>query len=148
MANRTGGRSTGKGRTTPARGKKQGKGTSRMKEKELEPQNNKEIVQQKLEELTSPILEQYGTPAFDEIMARLETTVREFNDEVGTLFKEMVDRSHEDHVRMKSLLSGEETDDEQQKDEQENEANMSEFERRLEEEERKKASNTKDKKKK
>lgn len=148
MANRTSGRSTGKGRTTPARGRRQGKSTAKTTVKELEPQSNKEIVQQKLEELTSPILEQYGTPAFDEIMARLETTVREFNDEVGTLFKEMVDRSHEDHQRMKSLLSGEEPDDEKQEDDQENKANMSEFEKRLEEEERKKASNADDKKKK
>ncbi len=148
MANRTSGRSTGKGRTTLARGKRQSKGTAKIIERELEPQNNKEIVQQKLEDLTSPIMERYGTPAFDEIMARLEITVREFNDEVGTLFKEMVDRSHEDHERMKSLLSGEETDDEKQENEHENGTNMSEYERRLEEEERKKTSVTEHKKKK
>jgi len=129
MANRTGGRrASGKKGTAKGRNKN----ANKQVEHAAQPQNNREIVYQKLEELTAPVLEKYGVTAFDELMNRLENTIKEFTDEVNTLFTAMVSRSREDHERLKSLLTEEECEEEEQELELENEENMSAFEKKLE----------------
>ena len=94
--------------------------------------SNQEIIQKKLTKLTSAILEQFGQIAFEELISRLETTIQEFNEEVKSLFTEMVDQSKDDLGRLKSLMvQGEEDEDETEPDVAD-EAGLSEFERRLE----------------
>ncbi|UCH62620.1 MAG: hypothetical protein JSU77_12630 [Fidelibacterota bacterium] len=132
MANRAGGRSGTKAKSTSSRAKGRSSKSASKAEEKLQPQNNQEVIRQKLEELTAPILEKYGIPAFDEIMNRLETTVKEFTEEVNTLFSEMVIRSREDHERMKSLLTDDEGDEGGHDEKTENNVEMSEFEKRLE----------------
>jgi hypothetical protein len=128
MANRAGARSAG---SKPKGRKKQGTTQAGSKN---QPETNREVVFQKLDELTSPILEKYGVPAFDELVNRLEGTVKEFTEEVSTLFDEMVVQAREDHERMKSLLVEGENDEQSGEDEDNlvNEEGMSEYEKRLE----------------
>lgn len=121
-----------KDKGSDAKGKGRG-GKDFTQEEELFRQSgNQEQIQKKLIKLTAPILEQYGQVAFEELINRLETTIQEFNAEVGTLFTEMVDQSKEDFGRLKSLMEqGEEPvaePDAGRMDEPE----MSEFEKRLE----------------
>jgi hypothetical protein len=132
MANRASGRSGTKAKSTGSRAKGRSKKPDNQAEETLQPQNNREVIRQKLEELTAPILDKYGMPAFDEVMNRLETTVKEFTEEVNTLFSEMVNRSKDDHERMKSLLTEEECDEGEQDEKLENDKEISEFEKRLE----------------
>lgn len=140
MANRTGGRSATRTKTTGSKAKGRAKQAATQAEPTPQPQNNREIVYQKLEEQTAPILEKYGVPAFDELLNRLESTIKEFNEEVGSLFTEMVDQSREEHERMKSLLSEEGCEGGEQEEKLENVENMSEFEKKLERIEKVKAS--------
>ncbi len=132
MANRASGRSGTKAKSTGSRAKARSKKPANQAQETLQPRNNQEIIRQKLEELTAPILDKYGIPAFDEVMNRLETTVKEFTGEVNTLFSEMVDRSREDHERMKSLLTEEDDNEGEQEEKLENDQEISEFEKRLE----------------
>ncbi len=140
MANRASGRSGTKAKSTGSRAKERSKRPVNQAEETLQPQNSREVIRQKLEELTAPILDRYGMPAFNEVMNRLETTVKEFTEEVNTLFSEMVDRSREDHERMKSLLTDEEGNEEEQDEKLENDEEISEFEKRLERMEKEDAS--------
>ena len=140
MANRTSGRSVARTKSKGSQAKGQTNKAAKQAKETLQPPNNQEVIRKKLEELTSPILDKYGVLAFDEVMKRLETTVKEFTEEVSTLFDEMVSRSREDHERMKSLLTEDEGNELQPAEELENEENMSEFEKRLEHTEQKKAS--------
>ena len=91
-----------------ARGKGRGGKEFTQEEELFRQSNNREQIQKKLIKLTAPILEQYGQIAFEELISRLETTIQEFNTEVGTLFTEMVDQSKEDFGRLKSLMEQEE----------------------------------------
>ena len=149
MANRASGRSGTKVKSTGSRAKGRSKKSDNQAEETPQLQNNREVIRQKLEELTAPILDKYGMPAFDEVMNRLETTVKEFTEEVNTLFSEMVNRSREDHERMKSLLTEEECDEGEQVEKLENDKEISEFEKRLERMDKENASksNTKEGKK-
>ncbi|MBA7661146.1 hypothetical protein ES703_69158 [subsurface metagenome] len=145
MANRASGRSGTKAKSTGARAKGRSNKPASKAEETLQPLNNQEVIRQKLEELTAPILDKYGVPAFDEVMNRLETTVKEFTEEVNTLFSEMVDRSREDHERLKSLLTEDEGDEGEQDEKPENDEEMSEFEKRLERMEKENTSKSKTK---
>jgi len=145
MANRASGRSSTKAKSTGSRAKGRSNKPASKAEETPQPLNNQEVVRQKLEELTAPILEKYGVPAFDEIMNRLETTVKEFTEEVNTLFSEMVNRSREDHERLKSLLTEDEGDEGEQDEKPENDEEMSEFEKRLERMEKENSSKSKTK---
>jgi|GEM_PF-5665416 len=145
MANRASGRSSTKAKSTGSRTKGRSNKPASKAEETPQPLNNQEVVRQKLEELTAPILEKYGVPAFDEIMNRLETTVKEFTEEVNTLFSEMVNRSREDHERLKSLLTEDEGDEGEQDEKPENDEEMSEFEKRLERMEKENSSKSKTK---
>lgn len=140
MANRTSGRSAARTKSRASQAKGRTDKAAKQAKETLQPPSNQEVIRKKLEELTSPILDKYGVLAFDEVMKRLETTVKEFTEEVSTLFDEMVSRSREDHERMKSLLTEEEGNDAEPEEELENEEDMSEFEKRLEHREQKKAS--------
>ncbi|MFC1620353.1 hypothetical protein ACFL45_11195, partial [Candidatus Neomarinimicrobiota bacterium] len=76
---------------------------------------------------------------FDELVTRLEGTVKGYTEEVDALFKEMVSQSREDYERMKSLLTVQEPDEGEQEDKVEEEETMSEFEKKLERQEKEKA---------
>lgn len=139
MANRTRGSSNVKGSAAGAKSKAGGKRGAASKE----PKTNREVAFDKLQTLTSPILEKYGVAAFDELVNRLENTVKEYTEEVDALFKEMVSQSREDYERMKTLLTGQEPDEAEAEDEEEvaeEEESMSEFEKRLEQMEKEKTS--------
>lgn len=145
MANRASGRSSTKAKSTGSRTKGRSNKPASKAEETPQPLNNQEVVRQKLEELTAPILDKYGVPAFDEIINRLETTVKEFTEEVNTLFSEMVNRSREDHERLKSLLTEDEGDEGEQDKQPENDEEISEFEKRLERMEKENSSKSKTK---
>lgn len=116
-----------------AKGKGRGGKDFTQEEELFRQSNNREQIQKKLIKLTAPILDQYGQVAFEELISRLETTIQEFNTEVGTLFTEMVDQSKEDFGRLKSLLEqGEEPEAEAETDGLDL-SEMSEYEKRLEE---------------
>lgn len=140
MANRTSGRSVARTKSKGSQAKERANKAARLAEETLQPQNNREVIRKRLEELTAPILDKYGMPAFDEVINRLEATVKEFTEEVNTLFDEMVSRLRENHERVKSLLAEEEGNELQPEEELENEEEMNEFEKRLERVEKKKAS--------
>lgn len=133
MANRTVSRrkrDTDKG--SEAKGKGRG-GKEFTQEEELFRQTgNQEQIQKKLIKLSAPILEQYGQVAFEELINRLETTIQEFNAEVGTLFTEMVDQSKEDYGRLKSLIDQGEEPVAEPETGRMDESEMSEYEKRLE----------------
>jgi len=95
-------------------------------------ESNREIIQKKLIKLTSPILDQYGQIAFEELISRLETVIQEYNEEVQSLFTEMKDQSKDDMGRLKSLMVQEEEPEAEAEADQPDLSGMSEFERRLE----------------
>lgn len=100
------------------------------------PKTNHDVVRERLQELSMPILDKYGESAFDELLARLETTIEEFTTEFETLFSEMIDQSRDDYRRLQSLLTPDDaTDasDESPKPETPAMDEMSDFERKLEE---------------
>lgn len=137
MVDRTRGSSNVKGSAAGAKSKTGGKKGAASKE----PKTNREVAFDKLQMLTSPILEKYGVAAFDELVSRLENTVKEYTEEVDALFKEMVSQSREDHERMKTLLTGQEPEEtEEEETAEETEEAMSEYEKRLERMEKEKSS--------
>ncbi|MFC1480708.1 hypothetical protein ACFL6E_00480 [Candidatus Neomarinimicrobiota bacterium] len=101
---------------------------------------NHDVVRERLQKLSLPILDRYGESAFDELLARLETTIEEFTGEFETLFTEMIDQSRDDYRRLQNLLAPDESveavDEEEKADTSGDE--MSEFERKLEEMEQEK----------
>ncbi|MEE9162226.1 MAG: hypothetical protein V3U35_04555 [Candidatus Neomarinimicrobiota bacterium] len=109
----------------------------------LPPKNNREVMDQKLRQLTTPVLDKYGMPAFDELIERLEGTIEDFNVEVKSLFEDMVHQSREHHARMKSMLAPEEGDETSEAHAMGNEESMSEYEKRLENMDQEKATGAK-----
>ena len=107
------------------------KGAKKVKDA-LPPKNNREVMDEKLRQLTTPVLDKYGKPAFDELIERLEGTIDDFNAEVKSLFEDMVHQSREQHARMKSMLAPVEGDDSEEAQAMGNEEHMSEYEKRLE----------------
>jgi hypothetical protein len=140
MVDRTRGAGSAKGRTSGAKSKAGGKKGAAKGAGSGEQHANREIAFQKLEELASPILDKYGVTAFDELVSRLEDTVKGYTEEVDALFKEMVSQSREDYERMKSLLTGQDPDEVEQEETVEEEETMSEIEKRLERQEKEKSS--------
>jgi hypothetical protein len=130
MVDRTRGTSSGRGGAAGAKSKAAGK-KGAAKAGSAEQQANREVAFQKLQEIAAPILEKYGVSAFDELVTRLESTVKEYTEEVNALFQEMVSQSREDYERMKSLLTGQEADEAESEEPEEGET-MSEYEKRLE----------------
>lgn len=104
---------------------------------ELTPQEaNRALVIRRIEELTLPILEKYGEPAFEEILGRLNRVIDEYTAEVQHLFTGLVDQAKEDHGRLRGLLDRDEGGTETAEAEAPPEdRDMSEIERRLESEE-------------
>jgi hypothetical protein len=120
------------------KGSSQGKTGTKSAKKSSEDKKtltNHDVVRERLQKLSLPVLERYGESAFDELLARLETTIEEFTTEFETLFTEMIDQSRDDYRRLQNLLAPEENteavDEEAQPDSSMD--NMSEFERKLEE---------------
>jgi hypothetical protein len=140
MVDRTRGASSKRGSASGAKSKAGGKKGTAKGVASNEPQTNREIAFQKLQELASPILEKYGVTAFDELITRLEDTVKGYTEEVDALFKEMVSQSREDYERMKSLLTAQEPDEVEQEETEVEEETMSEIEKRLERQEKEKSS--------
>ena len=79
-----------------------------------EPENSVEMnrakVRLRLEELTLPILEKFGQPAFDELHSRLEVVIREYTIEVEGLFSDLVGQAKLEHERLMGLLKRDETE--------------------------------------
>ncbi len=134
MANRTvSRRKKDAGKGAEAKGKGRGGKEFTQEEEMFRQTSNQEQIQKKLVKLSAPILEQYGQIAFEELIKRLETTIQEFNAEVGTLFTEMVDQSKEDYGRLKSLMEQSEEPVEEPDSGRIDDTEMSDFEKRLEE---------------
>ena len=133
MANRTVARRK-KGTTKGSEAKGKGRGGKEFTQEEemFRQTSNQEQIQKKLIKLSAPILEQYGQIAFEELINRLETTIQEFNAEVGTLFTELVDQSKEAYGRLKSLMDQKEAPEEEPEPGVVDDAELSEFEKRLE----------------
>ena len=96
---------------------------------------NRAKVSKRLEELTLPVLEKYGQPAFDELHSWLERVVNEFTDEVQTLFDDLVGQAKSDHDRLIGLLrrdANEPTEETADAVPVEEEVPMSDYERKLE----------------
>ena len=95
---------------------------------------NRAKVSKRLAELTLPVLEKYGQPAFDELHSRLERVVREFTDEVQALFNDLVGQAKVDHDRLMGLLKRDasESEGETAGPAAPEDAAMSEYERKLE----------------
>ncbi len=133
MANRTvARRKKGTAKGSEAKGKGRGGKEFTQEEEMFRQTSNQEQIQKKLIKLSAPILEQYGQIAFEELINRLETTIQEFNAEVGTLFIELVDQSKEDYGRLKSLMEQGEEPEAEPETGRIDESELSEFERRLE----------------
>lgn len=130
-----------KGKSTRARAGKRGKASKPAAGGTEQPGTAREILVQRLTELTEPIMEKYGQSAFDELMTRMEAAIQEYTQEVRTLFTEMVHQSREEHLRLKAILDQDKAVEEQDKIEKEEEVDvieegegndMSEYEKRLE----------------
>ena len=95
---------------------------------------NRAKVRLRLEELTLPILEKFGQPAFDELHSRLEVVIQEYTVEVQGLFNDLVGQAKLDHERLVGLLKRDESDSDDDSADAAvpDDANMSDIERRLE----------------
>ncbi|MFQ6615408.1 MAG: hypothetical protein ACE5HZ_01385 [Fidelibacterota bacterium] len=94
--------------------------------------SRKSYLKDKLDDLLEGIHESYTSVLMDELIARLERTVNDFNDEVKELMELLKARSDKkEHIleKLKSGKVGETTETEQ---EQEPEREMSVWERKLE----------------
>lgn len=115
------------------RGGQKGKSTkAAASTKPADMYGKKLVVYKKLKELLNPVMDNFGLAATEEVVDRMEATIGEFNNEVASLFTEMVGQSKENHAHLKSLLTQEEdSETETQLDETALEG-MSDIEKRLE----------------
>ena len=93
----------------------------------------KSYLSGKLNDLMDGISDSYGTVLMDELISRLERTVSEFNDEVGSLMGKLKENSKRRDELLENIKSG--GVDEAEKlpaEEPEPEKEMSAWEKRLE----------------
>jgi len=119
-------------RTSRRRGGTNGSSRSRGGGQPKPLSKGKELLNDSVTEMASPVLEKYGIPALDELFLRIDVAINEFKEEVDSLFTEMVDQSREDHGRLKSLLGKDEQAEEEPSEEVAPAPELSEIERRLE----------------
>lgn len=115
------------------RGGQRGKTTkAAVSTKPADMYGKKLVVYKKLKELINPVMDNFGLAATEEVVGRMEATIIEFNNEVASLFTELVGQSKENHAHLKSLLTQEEgSETEPELDEAAFEG-MSDIEKRLE----------------
>ena len=92
------------------------------------------ILREKLESLLEGVHEQYGNALTDELIARLENTIADFNEEVDSLMNELKENASLKEKLMEDIKSGktEEKTVEKTEDSEEEVKEMSEWEKRLE----------------
>ena len=95
---------------------------------------NNVIISEKLESLLQGIHEQYGAALTDELIARLENTIADFNEEVDLLMNELKENASLKEKLMADIKSGktEEKPVAQSEEPVEEEKEMSAWEKRLE----------------
>ena len=94
---------------------------------------NNRILSEKLESLLQGIHEQYGNALTDELIARLENTIADFNEEVDSLMSELKENATLKEKLMEDIKSGKnEKNDEPKEDSAEEVKEVSEWEKRLE----------------
>ncbi len=92
----------------------------------------KVVIYKKLKELLNPVMDNFGLAATEEMVGRMEVTIGEFNNEVASLFTEMVGQSKENHAHLKSLLTQEEDSEPETELDEAALEGMSDIEKRLE----------------
>jgi DNA anti-recombination protein RmuC len=94
---------------------------------------NNRILSEKLESLLQGIHEQYGNALTDELIARLENTIADFNEEIDSLMSELKENATLKEKLMEDIKSGKnEKNDEPKEDSAEEVKEVSEWEKRLE----------------
>lgn len=95
---------------------------------------NSEILNEKLDSLLQGIQKQYGTALTDELIARLENTITEFNEEVDQLMNELKEIASQKEKMLADIKAGktQEKTIEPSEDSVEEEKEMSAWEKRLE----------------
>ncbi len=95
---------------------------------------NNGIISEKLESLLQGIHEQYGSALTDELIARLENTIADFNEEVESLMNELKDNASLKEKLMADIKSGKTQvkSEEQEQAPAEEVKEMSAWEKRLE----------------
>ncbi|MBH31655.1 MAG: hypothetical protein CMG71_06660 [Candidatus Marinimicrobia bacterium] len=90
----------------------------------------KTYLSAKLDDLMDGISDSYGTVLMDELISRLERTVSEFNNEVGTLMLSLKENGERRNELMEKIKSG--TTDQPVETPVAQEKEMSAWEKRLE----------------
>ena len=72
----------------------------------IDPDATKNYLSDKLDDLIDGISDSYGTVLMDELIARLEKTVSEFNDEVGSLMGQLNEKGELRDELMEKIKSG------------------------------------------
>ena len=94
---------------------------------------NNGILSEKLESLLQGIHERYGNALTDELIARLENTIADFNEEIDSLMSELKENATLKEKLMEDIKSGKnEKNDEPKEDSAEEVKEVSEWEKRLE----------------
>jgi DNA anti-recombination protein RmuC len=94
---------------------------------------NNRILSEKLESLLQGIHEQYGNALTDELIARLENTIADFNEEIDSLMNDLKENASLKEKLMEDIKSGKnEKNDEPKEDSAEEVKEVSEWEKRLE----------------
>ena len=95
---------------------------------------NNRILSEKLESLLQGIHEQYGNALTDELIARLEYTIADFNEEIDSLMNDLKENASLKEKLMEDIKSGktEEKIVENTEDSEEEVKEMSAWEKRLE----------------
>ena len=70
-------------------------------------EGRKEYLSEKLDDLLDGINDSYGTLLMEELLARLELTVKDFNDEMKVLCEQLVDKEKERQQLLEMLKTTE-----------------------------------------
>ena len=96
--------------------------------------DRKNYLSDKLDDLIEGISDSYGTVLMDELISRMEKTVSEFNDEMGSLMGQLKEKSVLRDELMEKIKSGiVEEEETSLKPKSEQKKEMSAWEKKLEE---------------
>lgn len=97
------------------------------------PENRRNYLSEKLDDLLGGINDSYGTVLMDELISRLEKTVGDFNDEVNQLMERLRARSEKKEQLLEKLRSDESVEPREETEApKEAEKEVSKWEKRLE----------------
>lgn len=94
-----------------------------------------DYLQEKFDNLLEVINDSYGQELLNELISRLETTIADFNEEVGELMNQLKENSTRKQQLLEAIIAGEakvDTPTTEEPDNPEREEAMSAWERRLE----------------